>query len=148
MIIHDVGKAPFYMVSIIPPTVSKYLKYTVKPVYRYFENGGWHVHKDYLSHVVNLAQSVNVYADYSSLPEDIQIDINLKKSQSSRDVVRSDAPPTLTSAYAELHLLPSAPQSVIKAAYKALVSLHHPDKGGDADKFIKISEAYQKIVED
>lgn len=31
----------------------------------------------------------------------------------------------------------------IKKAYKKLVVKHHPDKGGDADEFKKIQEAYE-----
>lgn len=148
MIIHDVGKAPFYMLSITPKRVLDFVKYSVKPTHRFYENGGWHLHKDFLGAVVQMAISSKEYVDYSSLPDDIQIEIALKKGQQTRTLTTSDAPPTLTSLYAELHLLPSAPESVVKAAYKALVSIYHPDKGGDNEKFLKITEAYKKIVED
>ena len=33
----------------------------------------------------------------------------------------------------------------IKSAYKKLANKHHPDKGGDADKFKQISQAYDAI---
>jgi hypothetical protein len=34
---------------------------------------------------------------------------------------------------------------VVKVAYRKLVQIHHPDKGGDEAKFIQIREAYEKI---
>jgi len=44
--------------------------------------------------------------------------------------------------FAALHLLPSAPVEVVKAAYKALAVIHHPDKGGDARRMQEINAAY------
>ena len=36
--------------------------------------------------------------------------------------------------------------SKIKSAYKKLAKVHHPDKGGDAEKFKKLNEAHQKML--
>ncbi len=47
--------------------------------------------------------------------------------------------------FAALHLLPSAPVEVVKAAYKALAVIHHPDKGGDAVQFTKIQKAWEAV---
>jgi hypothetical protein len=44
--------------------------------------------------------------------------------------------------FATLHLLPSAPVEVVKAAYKALAVIHHPDKGGDAERMKALNAAY------
>ena len=44
-----------------------------------------------------------------------------------------------------LHLLPTAPQSVIKAAYQALAKIHHPDRGGSVETMKKINEAYEVL---
>lgn len=52
---------------------------------------------------------------------------------------------TPTNSYSTLHLLPNAPPQVVKAAYKALATIHHPDKGGDAFLMIKINEAYSDL---
>jgi len=34
----------------------------------------------------------------------------------------------------------------IKSAYRNLCKIHHPDKGGNEEKFKEISEAYSRIV--
>lgn len=34
----------------------------------------------------------------------------------------------------------------IKSAYKKLAKVHHPDKGGDAEKFKKLNEAHQQML--
>lgn len=48
----------------------------------------------------------------------------------------------MTSHYNTLGVEKSATQHEIKSAYRKLVMQHHPDKGGDVDKFQEISEAY------
>ena len=35
---------------------------------------------------------------------------------------------------------------IIKRKFKKLAIKHHPDKGGDSDRFIKINEAYTKLI--
>ena len=44
-----------------------------------------------------------------------------------------------------LGLKKGATQEEIKKAYKRLAREHHPDKGGDSNEFIKISEAYESL---
>jgi DnaJ domain len=44
--------------------------------------------------------------------------------------------------YRLLHVQPDAAPEVIKAAYRALIALHHPDKGGDHALAALINEAY------
>ncbi len=48
--------------------------------------------------------------------------------------------------YVTLHLLPSAPPEVVKAAYKALAMKHHPDKGGDTEAMQQINDAYKQLA--
>ena len=38
-----------------------------------------------------------------------------------------------------------AGQDEIKRAYRKLVVIHHPDKGGDKEQFQKIQEAYDTL---
>jgi hypothetical protein len=54
---------------------------------------------------------------------------------------------SLSSPFTTLHLLPSAPPEVIKAAYKALARIHHPDARGDAAKMIEINRAYETLTQ-
>ncbi len=49
-------------------------------------------------------------------------------------------------AYQTLHLLPTAPAAVIKAAYKALAVLNHPDHGGDTAAMQRINDAFRKLA--
>jgi hypothetical protein len=48
-------------------------------------------------------------------------------------------------AYVTLHLLPSAPPELIKAAYRTLAILNHPDHGGDTGAMQRINSAYQAL---
>lgn len=55
-------------------------------------------------------------------------------------------PPTSPDAFATLHLLPGAPQTVIKAVYRELCKLHHPDTpNGETAKMQAINEAYERL---
>ncbi len=52
--------------------------------------------------------------------------------------------PTSADAFRELHLLPSAPASVVRAAYKALATEVHPDKpGGDTETMARVNSAFE-----
>jgi DnaJ-class molecular chaperone len=55
---------------------------------------------------------------------------------------RAPAPDSLAAAYATLWLRPGAPAPVVKAAYRALAALHHPDTGGDVDAMRHLNAAY------
>jgi hypothetical protein len=52
-----------------------------------------------------------------------------------------------TDPFAALYLLPSAPVEVVKAAYRALATLHHPDHGGDVEKMKAINAAYSEATQ-
>jgi hypothetical protein len=49
--------------------------------------------------------------------------------------------------FAALYLLPSAPVEVVKAAYRALATLHHPDHGGDVERMKAINAAYSEATQ-
>jgi DnaJ-class molecular chaperone len=48
--------------------------------------------------------------------------------------------------YKILGLSEGASTEEVKKAYKKLVLIHHPDKGGDPNEFRKITEAYEQII--
>jgi hypothetical protein len=47
--------------------------------------------------------------------------------------------------YAILHLLPSAPPDLVKAAHRVLARLHHPDIGGNTGEMQRINAAVERI---
>ncbi len=54
--------------------------------------------------------------------------------------------PAKVDPFATLHLLPSAPPEVVRAAYKALAVKHHPDLGGDVRAMQQINAAYMQLA--
>ena len=50
-------------------------------------------------------------------------------------------------ALAVLGLHPGASQEEIKAAFRQLVKRHHPDVGGSPEDFLRVSEAYQQLIQ-
>ena len=47
--------------------------------------------------------------------------------------------------YAELGLKKNATKSEIKSSYRRLVKKHHPDAGGEKDKFLAIQVAWETL---
>lgn len=47
--------------------------------------------------------------------------------------------------YAELCLLPTAPNALVRVAYRELAKLHHPDRGGDTAAMQKINRAFETL---
>lgn len=50
--------------------------------------------------------------------------------------------------YQVLGVSPGAPAEVIKAAYRALMKIHHPDVGGDPQRAKEIEEAYRILSQE
>jgi hypothetical protein len=48
--------------------------------------------------------------------------------------------------YTALHLLPSAPAELVKAAYRTLAQIHHPDHGGSEETMKRLNEAFGKLL--
>ena len=51
----------------------------------------------------------------------------------------------LSDAYATLHILPTAPPELVKAAYRCLAMMHHPDRGGETETMQRINQAYAQL---
>ena len=47
--------------------------------------------------------------------------------------------------YQTLGLKPDASMDDVKTAYRNLAKQHHPDKGGDPEKFKEINNAFERI---
>lgn len=124
----------------------------VKPVsYRKYnqERKTWSVHISKLPFVIALGRRYFAHVNYSDLPDAIQIQIvqQLQEGRHRDDLGPFPAATTIAlTPHQVLHLLPSAPPEVVKASYRALVSLHHPDHGGSADDFRAIQEAYESLT--
>ena len=50
--------------------------------------------------------------------------------------------------YLILEIKPGATKEEIKKSFRRLAHIHHPDKGGDAEIFKKMSEAYNELMKD
>ncbi len=48
--------------------------------------------------------------------------------------------------YSTLYLVPGCPPELVKAAYRCLAQIHHPDKGGDTEAMQRINEAYRRLA--
>ena len=49
-------------------------------------------------------------------------------------------------AFAVLHLLPTAPDYVIDAVFRAFAKRWHPDRGGDSDTMRQIIAAHEQLT--
>lgn len=65
-----------------------------------------------------------------------------KADSSTWSILGGGAP---TSAFLTLYVTGNAPKEVIKAAYRALAQMHHPDSGGDTETMARINAAYQEL---
>ena len=54
---------------------------------------------------------------------------------------------THTGLYEILGIKPSASKYQIKSAFRRLAKVHHPDRGGDIEKFREIQEAYEVLLD-
>jgi DnaJ-class molecular chaperone len=60
---------------------------------------------------------------------------------------RKPPPQSIASPFQTLYLLPNAPPEVVKASYKALAKIHHPDARGNSEKMIAINRAFEIITQ-
>jgi hypothetical protein len=60
---------------------------------------------------------------------------------------RPPPPQSIASPFQTLYLLPNAPPEVVKASYKALAKIHHPDARGNSEKMIEINRAFEIITQ-
>lgn len=99
----------------------------------------WWVHWTWVRWVVDWARRQGWTVDYSALPHSWQM------TAAGAQLAHGPAP-SQPSPYAELWLLDDAPLSVVKAAYRALATEHHPDAGGSTERFRRVDRAYRQIL--
>jgi hypothetical protein len=68
-----------------------------------------------------------------------------KERQEQRQERRPPKATQRAAAFVTLHLLPSAPPELVKAAHKTLALIHHPDKGGNLERMKAINNAFDVL---
>jgi hypothetical protein len=95
-------------------------------------------------HVADDAQdSMMAWFDYCR--NELGAEVSWVKAKRQERQTRA-APKPEADPFAALYLLPSAPVEVVKAVYRALATLHHPDHGGDVEKMKAINAAYSEAT--
>lgn len=92
----------------------------------------------------------DAYGELENFLSDMYVDFaaQVRREDRRESHSRPQAPPRaqVNDPYAVLHLLPSAPAEVIRAAYKAMALLCHPDRGGDTEMMQRVNAAYGRLV--
>lgn len=131
-----------------------YVRSGVTPLsYRKFDQDKkrWFVHIKKLPQVVAMGQRYFDHVDYSALPMDIQSELvqtlndRYRGRGNTGTGVRFDQISARANPYDVLYVRHDAPWPVIKAAYRALATMFHPDKGGSAEDFRAIQAAYDTL---
>ena len=93
--------------------------------------------RDYFDHVVDQVSGeqddASAWGFAGSTPNSGYTGVLLPKTEPS------------PSPYTALYLIPTAPQEVVKSAYRALAAKHHPDTGGNEELAKQINLAYEQI---
>jgi hypothetical protein len=105
----------------------------------------WLVHESLLVAVILVAKKYFSVVDCTDLPSRFQD--RYERHRSSTEGRESSQASTTQEAYSKLHLLSTAPMSVVDAVYKALAMEKHPDRGGSTVEFQELSAAYAQIKE-
>ena len=70
----------------------------------------------------------------------------LPREQDGR-TTQLDIPPHLQAEYNLLHLQAGASLAEVRAQYRELAKLYHPDAGGHHAYFLALQQAYEQVVE-
>jgi hypothetical protein len=140
------GRGAFLLVENVSGAILTYVNRYIPAKYRFFEKENWYVHEDYMLPLAKLGYEKLGHIDYSGLRPEAQMDIASAKASWRRGV---DTAPIVVEPdpYETLFLTPDAPSFILEAVWRATVSKHHPDKGGDPERFLEMKTAYEKIKE-
>lgn len=92
------------------------------------------------------ADLVKEFRDSASKFYDQNYDFFKAQAQQNRSQGRPQSSYSPTGWWTVLGISSSATKSEIKTAYRKLALKHHPDKGGDAATFNKITTAYKEAL--
>lgn len=118
-----------------------YLKYNIKPTtFRRYdvEKKSWLVYWKALQNLLLIANQHYENIDGSHLPNEWQELLN--NAEIKNKIVEETTDP-----FSVLFVTENAPLDVVRAAYKALAMIYHPDLGGNVSQMTQINEAYTKI---
>lgn len=87
----------------------------------------------------DVREAMNNHAAHRSQGQQQQYRQSRQQSHTRGNV----APVEVAEAFVALYLLPSAPLAVIKAAYRALAVIHHPDHGGNPETMKRLNLAHE-----
>lgn len=123
---------------------SRFLAYKLPKNQRKFIQDGnyWLINIRALTRVAHYGKRCFDQVDLEEIPKSWRKNISLD----DQDGLGKDGSNKID-PYSILYLLPSAPRKLVEKAYKILADIHHPDKGGDVEKFLEIKKAYDKITE-
>jgi hypothetical protein len=122
-----------FLQSITPTSVRRFNQNTKE----------WEIYFSKMPLVVSVAKKMFGQVDYRALPGWVQL--NVAAGATSDTVPFLEDSVDLAEAYSVLYVTPEAPWEVVKASYRALVSLHHPDHGGSAEKMVELNSAFESI---
>ena len=142
------GKTGWVEILSAPEQLGAVLQGVIPADDRHYDGEKWHVLKKHLLAVVRAGYEISGRVDYSRMPGAVQMDIAEAKKHWIPGSIRVGVPAAKVKSdpYAVLHLLPGAPIVVVKAAFRALSKKHHPDQGGDPNRFKEILGAYEDIT--
>jgi len=98
------------------------IKFMVPINHRYYEDGFWYVHSDYVAAVTSAVAQEGHVAHIEARGID------------------------LANAFKNMNLLETAPLWLVEAAWKAYIRNLHPDVGGDQERFLLVKESYELIT--
>ena len=143
------GTDDFVWITQPSKQVTQWLRRSVPSSFRYYDSEthlGWALHLKYVVDAAKLEHYFGGEVDVSRLPEDLRKFIDDTRHEWVSDTSLSASPKG--DPYRTLFVLPGAPKSVVTAAWKALARDHHPDVGGDPERFKELQAAYDLIKED
>lgn len=136
-----------YCSKSLPKPLHIFLRDAIEPSSRFWDGQlkSWMISYAVLRRVVCFARKQSSI-DYSALAIEWQYMIAgaCRAEDSGRPVIISKSD-ELRRAYETLHLLPSAPGSVVRIVFKTLALRAHPDRGGSTSQMAAINTAYDLI---